>query len=190
MTFTSVLRLVAAWFPARRVPVVTQLTGLLGQGGQLAAAIPLVALLHVRRVDDVVPRRGRRRGWPSRRSSPPALRDAPPWAPVPAPPQDMAQVRHHLARGLARARHAPGPWTHFSTQFSGTVFALLWGYPFLVQGEDLLARRGGRAADGALLAAVAIGPVPGALRRPLALPALDPHAHGSSAASALTGPSS
>src|SRR3954468_19288791 len=46
MTFTSVLRLVAAWFPPRRVPVVTQLTGLLGQVGQLAAAIPLVALLH------------------------------------------------------------------------------------------------------------------------------------------------
>jgi nitrate/nitrite transporter NarK len=30
-----------------------------------------------------------------------------------------------------------GLWTHFTTQFSGTVFALLWGYPFLVSGEGL-----------------------------------------------------
>ena len=28
-----------------------------------------------------------------------------------------------------------GLWTHFVTQFSGLVFGLLWGYPFLVQGE-------------------------------------------------------
>src|SRR4051794_5239609 len=46
MTFTSVLRLVPAWFPPPRVPVITQLTGLLGQAGQIAAAVPLVALLH------------------------------------------------------------------------------------------------------------------------------------------------
>ena len=25
-------------------------------------------------------------------------------------------------------------WSHFTSQFSVTVFALLWGYPFLVQG--------------------------------------------------------
>src|SRR4051794_21626614 len=46
MTFTSVLRLVAVWFEPVRVPLVTQLTGLLGQAGQVAAAYPLVALLH------------------------------------------------------------------------------------------------------------------------------------------------
>src|SRR3954464_9542421 len=40
VTVTRVGRLVAAWFPPRRVPVITQLTGLLGQVGQLAAAIP------------------------------------------------------------------------------------------------------------------------------------------------------
>ena len=27
-----------------------------------------------------------------------------------------------------------GMWSHFVSQFSATVFALLWGYPFLVQG--------------------------------------------------------
>ena len=28
-------------------------------------------------------------------------------------------------------------WTHFTSQFSATVFAMLWGFPFLVQGEGL-----------------------------------------------------
>ncbi|MGZ6880480.1 MAG: MFS transporter, partial [Mycobacteriaceae bacterium] len=39
MTFISVLRLVTAWFPHRRVPVVTQITGIVGQGGQILSAI-------------------------------------------------------------------------------------------------------------------------------------------------------
>src|ERR671917_1758971 len=46
MTFVSVLRVVGFWFPGRTVPLVTQLTGILGQFGQIAAAYPLVALLH------------------------------------------------------------------------------------------------------------------------------------------------
>ena len=46
MTFISVLRLVTTWLPPGRVPLMTQLTGLLGQSGQILSAIPLVALLH------------------------------------------------------------------------------------------------------------------------------------------------
>ena len=45
MTFISVLRLVGLWFAPGHIPVVTQLTGILGQLGQVAAALPLVALL-------------------------------------------------------------------------------------------------------------------------------------------------
>ena len=129
------LRLVAAWFPPRRVPVVTQLTGLLGQLGQLAAAIPLVALLHVAGWTTSFLAVGvaglGRRGARRRR-----LRDAPPWAPVPAPPQTAREVRRHLRAAWREPGTRLGLWTHFATQFSGTVFALLWGYPFLVAGED------------------------------------------------------
>src|SRR5829696_7102111 len=46
MTFISVLRVVSFWFPGRAVPLITQLTGILGQVGSIAAAYPLVALLH------------------------------------------------------------------------------------------------------------------------------------------------
>ncbi len=46
-----------------------------------------------------------------------------------------------LARSLRLVWGNPGTrlgmWSHFTSQFSGTVFALLWGYPFLVRGEGL-----------------------------------------------------
>ena len=40
-----------------------------------------------------------------------------------------------------------GMWSHFTSQFAATVFALLWGFPFLVRGEGLSPRRGQHAAD-------------------------------------------
>ena len=48
MTFICVLRLVSCWFPARRIPFVTQLTGTLGQLGAVVAAVPMTwALLQL-----------------------------------------------------------------------------------------------------------------------------------------------
>ena len=46
MVFTAVLRLVAVWFLVRQAPVITQLTGMVGQMGAVAAAVPLSAALH------------------------------------------------------------------------------------------------------------------------------------------------
>ncbi|MDX6276658.1 MAG: hypothetical protein QOJ72_786, partial [Nocardioidaceae bacterium] len=48
MTFICVLRLVNTWFAPRRVPLVTQLTGVIGQLGAIIAAIPMTwALGHL-----------------------------------------------------------------------------------------------------------------------------------------------
>jgi hypothetical protein len=46
-------------------------------------------------------------------------------------------VRRKLRAAWAEPGTRLGLWTHFVTQFSGSVFALLWGYPFLVQGQGL-----------------------------------------------------
>ena len=46
MVFVPLLRIVGLWFPPLRIPMVTQLTGMLGQLGALAAASPLVWTLH------------------------------------------------------------------------------------------------------------------------------------------------
>ncbi|WP_237494707.1 nitrate/nitrite transporter [Modestobacter sp. L9-4] len=137
MTFISVLRLVSLWFPGRTVPVVTQLTGIIGQLGQIAAAYPLVRLLHSA-------------GWqPTFLGAAAmgvlaavlvlaALHDAPPGA-VPAPAAGMAQVRRNLVDTWREPGTRIGLFTHLVTQFSGTVFALLWGYPFLTTGQGLSA---------------------------------------------------
>ena len=45
MIFTSVLRLVTAWFLVRQAPTVTQLTGQVGQLGAILAAAPLAYAL-------------------------------------------------------------------------------------------------------------------------------------------------
>jgi len=48
MTFICVLRLVNSWFPSRRIPLVTQLTGTFGQLGAVMAAVPMTwALAHL-----------------------------------------------------------------------------------------------------------------------------------------------
>ena len=52
-----------------------------------------------------------------------------------------------------------GLWTHFSTQFSGTVFALMWGFPFLVSGQGLSTQRAGELMTLLVLGSMSAGPV-------------------------------
>ncbi|WP_230208917.1 nitrate/nitrite transporter [Nostocoides sp. HKS02] len=135
MVFIPLLRIVALWFPPLRIPMLSQLTGLSGQLGALMAASPLVYALH-------------RWGWtPSYASSAAAgvlfallvlllVRDSP------NPDHELDQIKvRAIARGVRAAWRTPGTrlglWSHFSAQFGATVFALLWGYPFLVAGQGL-----------------------------------------------------
>ena len=136
LTFISVLSVVTAWFPPRRVPVMTQLTGLVGQLGQVLSAVPLAALLHGP-------------GWTPAFLSAAAVgvavalavlavvRDRPPGAPAPPP----ASAPREVLRGLRWSWSEPGTrlglWTHLGTQFCGTVFGLLWGVPYLVAGQGM-----------------------------------------------------
>jgi MFS family permease len=161
MTFISVLRVVSLWFPGTRVPLVTQLTGILGQVGQIVAAYPLVTVLHAT-------------SWPATFLGAAAvgvlvavlvlaaLRDAPAGT-VRPPAADLAQVR----RDLSATWHEPGTriglFTHLVTQFSGTVFALLWGYPFLTVGEGLGPGVAAALLTLLVLVGMVFGPVLGAL---------------------------
>jgi MFS family permease len=78
-----------------------------------------------------------------------------------------------LARHLATAWRHPGTrlglWAHFTTQFSGTVFALLWGFPFLVSGEGLSSKTASALLTLYVLAGILTAPVIGVLvgRHPL-----------------------
>lgn len=132
--FTSVLRLVSSWFPMMRIPLFTQFTGQLGQIGAMAATVPMTLLLR-----DV--------GWTATFATPAALgvvfvllllvlvRDTPTRRTQPGPPISRRRVVSTIVEVWARSGTKMGFWVHFSTPFSVMVFALLWGYPFLVQGQ-------------------------------------------------------
>ena len=66
----------------------------------------------------------------------------------PNPDHELDQIKvRALARSVRAAWRTPGTrlglWSHFSAQFGATVFALLWGYPFLVAGQGLSPKAAG-----------------------------------------------
>ncbi|MFC7361702.1 MFS transporter [Nocardioides astragali] len=132
MVFVSVIRLVTAWFLVRQGPMVTQLTGLSGQIGAIAAAAPLSYLLH-------------ELGWTQAfalTSSVGVVLLVAVLVLVKDSPYRRDEVVAIKLRALAESVRTVwgnpgtrlGMWSHFVSQFSATVFTLLWGYPFLVQG--------------------------------------------------------
>ena len=133
--FVSVIRLVTVWFLVRQAPMVTQLTGQFGQLGAILAAAPLsLALAH--------------QGWTRTFALASTLGIVGMVAVallVKDSPYARGEVVRVKMRALARTLRLVwgnpgtrlGMWSHFTSQFSVTVFALLWGYPFLVRGEGL-----------------------------------------------------
>jgi len=133
--FVSVIRLVSLWFLVRQAPLVTQLTGQLGQLGAIAAAAPLSLALH-------------HLGWTRSfglASSAGVVGMVGVALLVKDSPYARGEVARVKMRALARTLRLVwgnpgtrlGMWSHFTSQFSGTVFTLLWGFPFLVRGEGL-----------------------------------------------------
>ena len=167
IVFAAVLALIPRWFAARRVPVLTQLTTILGQAGQILSAVPFLALLHAS-------------GWPVAFTAAAGVsalvavlvlavvRNAPSgWAPAPS-----VSVRE-IAAQVAAVWHRPGTrlgfFGHMGTQFSMMVFALLWGVPYLVSGQGLTSGEASAMITLFVLCAIVIGPLVGVLaaRHPL-----------------------
>jgi sugar phosphate permease len=133
MTFISVIRLLTSWFSGRILPQISQWTGNIGALGQVLSAIPLSFALHTF-------------GWS------PAFISAAALSAIAfvlvlvfvANGQESALstgkattwrgALHQLKESLARPGTQLGFWSHFVSQSSGTVFSLLWGFPFLVEG--------------------------------------------------------
>jgi len=158
LTFTCVLRLVATWFPTRRVPLMTQLTGATGQVGSIVAALPMTwAFSHW--------------GWTNAYLAAAGvglvvtvlvvvvIRDAPGQWRRPGPAISVAFVRRSLSDSWRHPGTRLGFWTHFTTQFSATTLALLWGYPFFVRGEGRSSHDAGVLLTVLVVALVVAGPV-------------------------------
>ncbi len=134
MTFISVIRLIPSWFPARRIPMLTQVTGMTGQLGQIASVVPLVAVMSTY-------------GWTAAFLGVAAVTALSAIlstalvfnAPYRSPHSEAATSFRAAVAGVRESWKHPGTrlgfWSHFVTPFAGVSFTLLWGYPFLVSGE-------------------------------------------------------
>jgi sugar phosphate permease len=160
VTFISVLRLVPHWFQPRQVPLVTQLTGICGQLGQVLSAVPFLAVLTGS-------------GWTTAYTSVAAvgvvsmaltlaLVKNTPNGPV-ADPETLS-IRDTLASVKAvwlRPGTRLGFFTHMGTQFSVTAFALMWGVPYLTVAQGLSTGVAGSLLTISVVAAISAGIVVG-----------------------------
>ena len=162
MTFISVLRLVPQWFAPRRVPLVSQLTGIFGQIGQILSALPLMLLLNGP-------------GWSFAYGTAASLgllsfvlavsviRNAPPGLEVVAAPAGLREVGTQIRAVWRRHGTRLGFFTHMGTQFSMTTFALLWGVPYLRSAQGLSAAEAGSLLTLSVISAIVAGPIIGIL---------------------------
>jgi len=134
MTYVSVLRLAAGWFPVRRYPVLVTFTGLVGMAGNVVATVPLTLMLGSL-------------GWGPTFAIAGGMSLA----------YGLLLLRPAVAAPYREAERADGPiggrrvlaevknawrlpagrlafWVHLSTMAGPTAFAVLWGFPYLTQG--------------------------------------------------------
>lgn len=158
LTFVSVLRLQAHWFPVRQLPIWTQVTSQLGMAGQVVSVLPLALLVTTA-------------GWTTgflsvagatlllSLASIVLLKDSPLrkslFVRVMSAGRrnrrttDTGTIRTGSVfsdmaaqfRQLPQLLRIPGVrlafWVHFTTPFSAGVTLMLWGYPFLTGGVGL-----------------------------------------------------
>jgi MFS family permease len=168
IVFAATLALIPRWFSARRVPLMTQLTTIVGQLGQILSAVPFVALL-------------RHSGWSTAFISVGAasalvgalafavVRNGPPGTWIPTPIASVRDVGDALKQVWSRPGTRLGFFGHMATQFPMMVFSLLWGMPYLISGQRLSQSTASMLIMVLVLSTVAIGPVIGVLtaRHPL-----------------------
>lgn len=161
-TLVSVLRLLPFWFRPRVVPMVTQLSGIIGQLGQIISAVPFLALLVAV-------------GWVPAFSSLAAaglvvallvlalVRDLP----THLPPRPVVGRHGSVLGGLRLVAREPGTWlgffTHFVTLFPGNMLLLLWGVPFFTAGHGLSVQEAGALLTVSAVCTILVGPVLGDL---------------------------
>lgn len=134
--FISVIRLVNGWFTGARATRIQQLVTNTGQLGQAVSAIPFATLLASA-------------GWNTSFTSLALASFAAVFIAAlfivndrevkasNANQPTLAIVSKQLVTNIKHPGVRMAFWTHFTLQSAPSVFALLWGYPFLVQGQGI-----------------------------------------------------
>lgn len=164
LTFVSVLRFAAGQFSPRRYPVVVAVTGMLGSVGNIASTLPLSSALHSA-------------GWTPTFLSAGLLSlvsgvavyfALPKAGPVPSVPRRLSTVTvgaRRISRRVRTAWSLPGTragfWVHFTSMSTMLTFGLLWGVPFMVEGERLGRTEASTILLGSVLVTVAASPLVG-----------------------------
>ena len=160
LTFICLLRLVSRWFPTRRIPFVTQVTGTAGQLGAVGAAVPMTwALGHWGWTPAYLTAAGL--GLVLAGALTVVVHDSPEARHLRGPRMSWLSVRTSLAASWSHPGTRLGFWMHFTTQFSATVLSLLWGYPFLVRGEGRSSHTAGLLLTLMIVTVMVSGPVLG-----------------------------
>ena len=156
LTFISVLRLVPYWFPPRQVPLLTQLTGIFGQLGQVLSALPFLALLTGTT-------------WATAYASVAAfgvltmvlvlamVKDTPHGRVTAADSLSARDVLASVKTVWLRPGTRLGFFTHMGSQFSVTVFCLMWGVPYLTVAQGQSASMAGALLTISVVTAIAAG---------------------------------
>lgn len=163
--FTAVLRLIPYWFPIRQIPMVTQMTGILGQLGQVISSFPFAWAL-------------KEAGWTPAFSglavmgvliaiiamllvrNRPSASDRPDASTADRP--SMSLALRHPGSWL-------GFWAHFVTPAIGSAFLLLWGVPWMTVGHGIPEATAAGILVVSSAAGILVGPIIGELcaRHPL-----------------------
>lgn len=166
--FTGILRLLPFWFRPSRVPILSQLTGMLGQLGQVAAVAVLLPLIDVA-------------GWrPTFLFSAGvclvmalccllAVRDVPRGAERVVTSGRPSEIPRQIQQVLKHPATQLGFWLHLTSGFPVNAFVLMWGIPYLTIGEGRSTTQAGVLFSLTAIFGALIGPLLGWLtaRHPL-----------------------
>jgi MFS family permease len=160
MTWICLLRLVVSWFPGRRAPLLTALSGTFGQLGAIGATAPMTwALGHLGWTEAYLIAAGV--SVVAAAAVAVVVHDTPDDRVQRGPRLTFATIRASLRASWAHPGTRLGFWMHFVTQFSATAMTLLWGFPFLVRGEHLSEGRAGLLLSLVVVAVMYSGPTIG-----------------------------
>lgn len=156
--FISVIRLVNGWYEGAKATRVQQLTTNIGQLGQAVSAIPFAMMLQ-------------NVGWNSTFMLLSSISlgvvfiglifivNDRPGHHVAAGTQTLKIVLQQLVENVKHPGVRMAFWTHFALQSAPSVFLLLWGYPFLVQGQGFSEQAASWLISSFVIIGFFVGPV-------------------------------